>query len=96
MCRTRFQNRRIDPKISSNRQTNKEWDGQKEKNNKCHTRSRTIFRATTSRGGNKIQFVLICAIFPTYYEPGRWLPTSTRHQDGLSWNRGQSCRDTLR
>ena len=42
MCRTRFQNRRIDPKISSNRQTNKEWDGQKEKNNKCHTRTRTI------------------------------------------------------
>ena len=40
--------------------------------------------------------VLICALFPTYYEPGRWLPMSTRHQDGLSWNRGQSCRDTLR
>ena len=40
--------------------------------------------------------MLICAILPTYYEPGRWLPTITRHQDGLSWNRGQSCRDTLR
>ena len=61
-----------------------------------HPYQNNIFSATTSRGGNKIQFVLVCAIFPTYYEPGRWLPTSTRHQDGLSWNRGQSCRDTLR
>ena len=31
MCRTRFQNRRIDPKISSNRQTDKELHEETEK-----------------------------------------------------------------